>query len=120
MQQKSRILLTGATGYIGSHTWLALWDAGFDVVGIDDFSNSSQRVLERLHEISGREPQFVKADICVGLGLGIWRETTGPFGEGSWGGRVAGRPQVPMNGLGERATDVSSARALKTIGNTGD
>ena len=38
-----RILLTGATGYIGSHTWLALHDAGFHVVGVDDFSNSSPR-----------------------------------------------------------------------------
>ena len=38
---KSTILLTGATGYIGSHTWLALLQAGFDVVGVDNFSNSS-------------------------------------------------------------------------------
>ncbi|CAG0981048.1 partial UDP-glucose 4-epimerase, partial [Planctomycetaceae bacterium] len=35
------VLLTGATGYIASHTWLALLAAGFEVVGVDDFSNSS-------------------------------------------------------------------------------
>ena len=58
------ILLTGATGYIGSHTWLALQEAGFDVVGVDDFSNSSPRVLERLAELSGRTPVFERASVC--------------------------------------------------------
>jgi UDP-glucose 4-epimerase len=47
------ILLTGATGYIGSHTWLALHAAGHDVVGLDDFRNSSPRVLDRLRELTG-------------------------------------------------------------------
>jgi len=59
-----KILLTGATGYIGSHTWLALLAAGFEVVGLDDFSNSSPVVLERLAELSGRPPQFERADVC--------------------------------------------------------
>jgi len=58
------ILLTGATGYIGSHTWLALQAAGFAVVGVDDFSNSSPVVLERLRELSGQAPVFEKADVC--------------------------------------------------------
>src|SRR5262245_24502471 len=58
------ILLTGATGYIGSHTWLALQGAGFDVVGVDNFANSSPQVLQRLHELSGREPQFERVDVC--------------------------------------------------------
>jgi UDP-glucose 4-epimerase len=57
------ILLTGATGYIGSHTWLALHDAGFAVVGVDDFSNSSPQVLERLRRIGGFSPVFERADI---------------------------------------------------------
>ncbi|MEK8025727.1 UDP-glucose 4-epimerase GalE [Pseudaquabacterium rugosum] len=57
------ILLTGAAGYIASHTWLALLDAGFDVVGVDDFSNASPVVLERLAELSGRTPDFVRADV---------------------------------------------------------
>jgi UDP-glucose 4-epimerase len=57
------VLLTGATGYIGSHTWLALLEAGFDVVGIDDLSNSSVHVVERLAELAGREPRFVRADV---------------------------------------------------------
>jgi UDP-glucose 4-epimerase len=57
------ILLTGATGYIASHTWLALWQAGFDVVGVDDFRNSSPIVLQRLAELGGRKPVFERADI---------------------------------------------------------
>ncbi|MFO0444859.1 MAG: UDP-glucose 4-epimerase GalE [Betaproteobacteria bacterium] len=58
------ILLTGATGYIASHTWLALWQAGFEVVGVDDFRNSSPRVLERLAELGGRTPVLERADVC--------------------------------------------------------
>ena len=59
----STILLTGAAGYIASHTWLALLEAGFEVVGVDDFSNSSPEVLNRLTELSGRTPTFVRADV---------------------------------------------------------
>jgi UDP-glucose 4-epimerase len=58
------ILLTGATGYIGSHTWLSLLAAGFEVVGVDDFSNSSPVVLERIQELSGRSPVFERASVC--------------------------------------------------------
>ena len=58
------ILLTGATGYIGSHTWLALLDAGCQVVGVDDFSNSSPVVLDRLRELSGQTPVFERASVC--------------------------------------------------------
>lgn len=45
------ILLTGATGYIASHTWLALHTAGFEVIGVDNFSNSSPEVLNRLRRL---------------------------------------------------------------------
>ncbi len=57
------VLLTGATGYIASHTWLALLDAGFDVVGLDNFANSSPAVLDRLQRLSGRRPVFERADV---------------------------------------------------------
>lgn len=57
------ILLTGATGYIASHTWLALWRSGFEVVGVDDFRNSSPVVLQRLAELGGRTPVFERADV---------------------------------------------------------
>ena len=58
------ILLTGATGYIGSHTWLALQAAGFRVVGVDDFSNSSPEVLNRLQRLGGQVPVFERASVC--------------------------------------------------------
>ena len=61
---KPTILLTGATGYIASHTWLALWSAGFDVVGVDDFSNSSPEVLNRLQRLGGRPVTFERANVC--------------------------------------------------------
>ncbi len=61
---KPSVLLTGATGYIASHTWLALQAAGFEVVGVDDFSNSSPEVLNRLRELSGQEPVFERANVC--------------------------------------------------------
>jgi UDP-glucose 4-epimerase len=62
--KKPVILLTGATGYIASHTWLALLAAGFDVVGVDNFSNSSPEVLNRLKTLSGVTPDFIQADVC--------------------------------------------------------
>jgi UDP-glucose 4-epimerase len=58
------VLLTGAAGYIGSHTWLALLAAGYQVVGVDDFSNSSPEVLNRLQALSGQQPVFERADVC--------------------------------------------------------
>jgi UDP-glucose 4-epimerase len=63
------VLLTGATGYIGSHTWLALLEAGFEVLGVDDFSNSSPAVLDRLRQLSGREVAFERIDVCDTAGM---------------------------------------------------
>ncbi|MEX8502875.1 MAG: UDP-glucose 4-epimerase GalE [Leptothrix ochracea] len=58
------ILLTGATGYIASHTWIALKQAGFKVVGVDNFVNSSPAVLSRLAELLGEAPVFEQGDVC--------------------------------------------------------
>jgi UDP-glucose 4-epimerase len=57
------ILLTGAAGYIGSHTWLALARAGYAVVGLDNFANSSPRAIERLRDLLGHAPVFERADV---------------------------------------------------------
>jgi UDP-glucose 4-epimerase len=57
------ILLTGATGYIASHTWLALEAAGFQVAGLDDFSNSSPEVLRRLTALGADVGRFARADV---------------------------------------------------------
>ena len=58
------VLLTGATGYIASHTWLVLQAAGYAVVGVDNFANSSPEVLHRLQRLSGQRPVFEQASVC--------------------------------------------------------
>ncbi|WP_310331839.1 UDP-glucose 4-epimerase GalE [Roseateles asaccharophilus] len=58
------VLLTGAAGYIASHTWLALQQAGYRVVGVDNFVNSSPHVLERLGELASAPIEFERADVC--------------------------------------------------------
>ena len=57
------ILITGGAGYIGSHTTVELLNAGFDVVLVDDFSNSSPAVLERLEKITGKKFPFYQGSI---------------------------------------------------------
>ena len=47
------ILVTGATGYIGSHTWVELLNAGYQVLGVDNFCNSSEKVIVHLEKIIG-------------------------------------------------------------------
>lgn len=58
------ILVTGGTGYIGSHTSVELLERGLDVVIADNLSNSSIDVLDRIKKITGRAPVFYKADVC--------------------------------------------------------
>lgn len=57
------ILITGGTGYIGSHTVVELMQAGFEVLIVDNFCNSKASVLERIEKIVGRRPGFVEADV---------------------------------------------------------
>ena len=64
-----RILVTGGTGYIGSHTCVELLQAGYAVTIVDNFSNSSPVVLERIAGITGRRPGFYLLDVRDGPGL---------------------------------------------------
>lgn len=57
-----RILVTGGTGYIGSHTVVELQQAGYPVVIIDNLSNSNRDVLDGIEQITGIRPDFVEAD----------------------------------------------------------
>jgi len=59
-----RILVSGGTGYIGSHTCVELINAGYKVVAADNFCNSSPIVLERMEQIVGEKIPFVEADLC--------------------------------------------------------
>ncbi len=58
------ILVTGGAGYIGSHTSVVLLENGFDVVAVDDLSNSSEEALRRVEKITGKKLEFINADIC--------------------------------------------------------
>ena len=58
----SRILVTGGTGYIGSHTVVELMQSGFDVIIIDNLSNSNLDVLKGIEAITGKRPDFENVD----------------------------------------------------------
>lgn len=57
------ILVTGGTGYIGSHTTVELLNAGCDVIIVDNLSNSKALVVDRIEKITGRRPLFIKCDL---------------------------------------------------------
>ena len=57
------VLLTGATGFIGSHTCVEVISAGWTPVVLDNLCNSSPVVLDRIERITGHRPAFVKADV---------------------------------------------------------
>ncbi|MDO4978942.1 MAG: UDP-glucose 4-epimerase GalE [Candidatus Saccharibacteria bacterium] len=59
-----KILATGGTGYIGSHTVVELIASGHEVEILDNLSNSKESVLDRINEIAGVRPKFFNADIC--------------------------------------------------------
>jgi len=58
-----KILVTGGLGYIGSHVVVELQNNNFDVLIIDDLSNSSLEVLNVIQKITGVEPSFEKIDL---------------------------------------------------------
>lgn len=58
-----KILVTGGLGFIGSHTVVELQNEGFEVVIIDDCSNSSEKVLDGIRKITGKTPLFEKLDL---------------------------------------------------------
>jgi UDP-glucose 4-epimerase len=68
------ILVTGGAGYIGSHTCVALLEAGHEVVVVDNLSNSSEESLRRVREITGKDLVFCKADVLDDEALeGVFR-----------------------------------------------
>lgn len=59
----SKILVTGGTGFIGSHTVVELHNAGYEVIIVDDLSNSSPKILQQIEAITGSKPKFVELDL---------------------------------------------------------
>ena len=60
----STILVTGGAGYIGSHTCVELLNSGYDVVVVDNLSNSSKEALNRVEQITGKKVKFYENDIA--------------------------------------------------------
>lgn len=60
----SKILVTGGTGYIGSHTVVELQKAGYEVVIVDNLDNSNIRILDQIEKITGKRPEFFELDLC--------------------------------------------------------
>ena len=63
MEQKT-LLITGGTGYIGSHAIVAFEQSGYKTVTIDNFSNSSRKSLNGIQKILWYTPDFYECDIC--------------------------------------------------------
>ena len=57
------ILVTGGAGFIGSHTCVELLNAGYDVVVVDNLYNASEKALDRVKQITGKDLTFYKVDI---------------------------------------------------------
>ncbi|OAQ38535.1 UDP-glucose 4-epimerase [Pedobacter psychrophilus] len=60
----TKILVTGGTGFIGSHTVVELYNAGYTPVIVDDLSNSSIKILDQIEKIIGYKPEFHQFDLC--------------------------------------------------------
>ena len=60
----AKILVTGGLGYIGSHTVVELIQSGYEVVIVDNLSNSEVNVLDGIESITGVRPAFEQIDIC--------------------------------------------------------
>ena len=63
MSDARRVLLTGGAGFIGSHTYVALVEAGYAVTILDNFENARMDVIDRLGQITGQAPAVIEADI---------------------------------------------------------
>lgn len=58
-----KILVTGGTGYIGSHTCVLLLQAGYDVIIIDNLVNSKKEVVDKIKTITGKDLKFYYGDV---------------------------------------------------------
>ena len=75
---KQKILVTGGTGFIGSHTTVELIEAGYEVVIVDNLSNSNADVVDGIEKITGVRPAFEKVDCTDAAALeGVFKKYSG-------------------------------------------
>lgn len=75
---KQKILVTGGTGFIGSHTTVELQNAGYEVVIVDNLSNSNENVIDGIEKITGIRPAFEKVDCCdIAAMEGVFKKYAG-------------------------------------------
>ena len=61
---RKKVLVTGGAGYIGSHTVVELFNAGYEPIILDDFRNSDESVLDGISQIIGSKPELLRGDVC--------------------------------------------------------
>ena len=61
---RKKVLVTGGAGYIGSHTVVELFNAGYQPIILDDFRNSDESVLDGISQIIGSKPELLRGDVC--------------------------------------------------------
>ena len=64
-----KVLVTGGAGFIGSHTCVELLNAGYEIVVMDNFSNSKPASLERIKKITGKDFKFYQTDLLDEAGM---------------------------------------------------
>lgn len=78
-KDNNKILITGGLGYLGSHTTVMLQQAGYEVVSVDNHSNSQPDVADRIARITGVKPRNYELDVCDRAALVEFFELEGPF-----------------------------------------
>ena len=63
------VLVTGGAGYIGSHTCVQLLEAGYEIVVLDNLSNSKMEAVKRIRELAGKDFDFIKG---ISLTVSCW------------------------------------------------
>ena len=69
LQMKQTVFITGGTGYIGSHCIVELLNEGYDVITIDNLTNSRSSTLTRVEEIAGKSVTFYQCDLLDGKAI---------------------------------------------------
>ena len=113
-----KILVTGGAGYIGSHACVELLNAGYEIVVVDNLSNSKEEALRRVQEITGRELKFYKEDLLDYEALDTIFKEESIDGVIHFAGlkAVGESVSIPLRYYHNNITDFKSVRAMQKYG----